>query len=105
MVSWYLLLKAILGYYGFQKFPAQPALLLFYDDTATLIVEMSTDNHLCVYFHEYPFLFLKSHMNIFVIVTPQEGNNLKYLDEQIIQTDQGISIDQTQQIKITIINQ
>ena len=43
-------------------------------------------------------------MERFVPVTIQEGNALKYLNIRIVQTDQGISIDQTHHIRTKILD-
>ena len=43
-------------------------------------------------------------MNSLVPVTVQTGTVLKYLNVKIVQTDFGISIDQTQHIKTTLID-
>ena len=102
--SWYLLLKSILLDFGFKMCPAEPALFVFYDGPATLIIVTSTDDFLCVYSHEDLFSAFKTHMERFVPVTTQEGNVLKYLNIQIVQTDQGISIDQTHHIKTKILD-
>ena len=102
--SWYLLLKSILLNFGFKIFPAEPALFVFYDGPATLNIVPSTDNFLYFYSHEDLFLAFETHMERFVPVTTQEGNILKYLNIQIVQTDQGISIDQTHQIKTKILD-
>ena len=37
-------------------------------------------------------------------VTTNEGNSLKYLKVRILQTDKGISTDQTHQVKPTVID-
>ena len=43
-------------------------------------------------------------MERFVPVTTQDGKVMKYLNMRIIQTDEGISIDQTHHIKTTILD-
>ena len=102
--SWYLLLKSILEDFGFKMCPAEPALFVFYDGSAALIVVTSTDDFLCAYSHEDLFSTFKKHMERFVPVTVQQGNVLKYLNIRIVQTDQGISIDQTHHIRTKILD-
>ena len=97
--SWYLLLKAILEDFRFNMYPTEPALFVFYDGPAALVVVTSTDGFLCAYLHEDLFSTFKKHMKHFVPVTIQEWNILKYLNIGIVQTDQGISIDQTHHIR------
>ena len=84
--------------------PAEPALFVFYDGPAALIVVTLTDDFLCAYSHVDLFSTFQKHMEHFVPVTVQEGHALKYLNIHVVQTAQGISIDQTHHIKTKIID-
>ena len=82
--SWYLLLRLILEDFGMKMCPAEPALFVFYDGPATLIVVTSTDNFLCAFSHEDLFSAFTTHMEHFVPTTSQTGNALKYLNIRIV---------------------
>ena len=64
----------------------------------------STDDFLCAFSHENVFANFMKFMDGFVPVTAQTGTVLKYLNLRIIQTDYGISYDETQHIKSTIVD-
>ena len=64
----------------------------------------STDDFLCAFTKEYVFNDLMTFMDSLFPVTAQTGIVLKYLNIRIIQTDLGISIDQTQHIKTNIVD-
>ena len=105
--NWYLLLVMILEDFGFKVCPAEPALFVYYeqeDITQSLVVITSTDNFLVSYTSYDLFQSLSKHISAFVPITTQENKKVyKYLNCQIVQTDMGISFDQTHHIKTTII--
>ena len=92
-------MKDIIEYLGVHQCPSEPAQFVFYDDPATLIVVTSADNFICTYSHEDIVSPFKTYVDIFVTVTTQESNSLKYPNIEITQTDQGTSIDQTHHIQ------
>ena len=69
-----------------------------YEGNSEMIVVTSTDDFLCSYDDEDLFNRFMTHMNQFAKTTYQEGKVLKYLSTRIIQSDMGISIDQTSHI-------
>ena len=101
--SWYLLLKSILEDFGFKPCHAEPALFLFIEGNESLIVVTSTDDFLCCCSNEELFGMFANHLARFVAITVQTGHVLKYLNIRIVQTDQGISIEQTHHIQSTIL--
>ena len=102
--NWYLLLKNILEDFGFSMCPAEPALFVYYEGSESLVVVTSTDDFMCTYTTEKLFSMFKEHMEKFVPVTVQTAAVMKYLSLRIIQSDLGISIDQTHHIKTSILD-
>jgi hypothetical protein len=96
--NWYLLLKQILEAFDFHMCPNEPAMFVRYEGNSEMILITSTDDFLCSYDDEDLFNRFMIHMNEFVKTTFQEGAVLKYLSTRIIQSDMGISIDQTSHI-------
>ena len=105
--GWYIQLKENLEKgYDKRTCPAEPTLFVkFYPNGSDfLLVSTSTDDFLCAFTKEYVFADFKNFMDSLVPVTVQTGTVLKYLNVKIVQTDFGISIDQIQHIKTTIID-
>ena len=98
------MLKNILEDFGFHVCPLEPTLVVYYVGNETILVITSTDDFLCVCSNDQNFARLKTHMERFVPVTTQDGKVMKYINTRIIQTDEGISIDQTHRIKTAILD-
>ena len=69
-----------------------------------LLVAASVDDFACAYSHEHLFADFKKHMDRYVPTTVQTGHVLKYLNQRVVQSDQGISYDQTHHIKTNVID-
>ena len=102
--NWYLLLREILIDYGMKPCPSEPALFVFFEGTETMMVITSTDDFLVAYSHVALFTSLQDHLKQFVPITAEDGTILKYLNVRIIQSDLGISMDQTHHIKTNVLN-
>ena len=102
--SWYILLKDILEDFGFHVCPNEPALFVCYEGNEEMIVVTSTDDFLVSYDSQDMWNRFMTHMNRFVKTTSQGGNVLKYLSTRIIQTDLGVSFDQTSHIFTRILD-
>ena len=85
--------------------PAELALFVKHEGEESLIVVTSTDDFLCSSTSESLFANLVKHLEQYVPVTVQDGHILKYLNLRIIQTDQGVSFDQTHHIKTNIVDE
>ena len=96
--EWYLLLRVILHKFGCKQCKNELALWFFKTKTDILIVNTSTDDFLCSYSRVEIFYALRDFMTKFVEVTTQQGPTLKYLNLRIIQSDYGISYDQSEHI-------
>lgn len=102
--NWYLLLRNILEDFGFTMCPAEPALFVYYEGNESLVIVTSTDDFMCTYTSEGLFVLFQKHMERFVPITTQDEMVMKYLSLRVIQSDQGISIDQTHHIKTSILD-
>ena len=78
--------------------PAEPALFFYLRDGSILAVTTPTDDFLCAVSSKEFFHGFKRFVEKVVPVTIQEGPLLKYLNIGIIQTEEGISIDQSKHI-------
>ena len=104
--GWCIQLKdtLVIGY-DMKVCPAEPALFVkFYPCGDMLWICTSTDDFLCAFTKEYVFSDFMVFMDSLFPVTAQTGTVLKYLNLRIIQTDYGVSIDQTQHIKTKIVD-
>ena len=70
-----------------------------------ILLNTSTDNFLCAYSSVELFYALKKHIKKYVPVTTQEGPELHYLNLRIIQSQYGVSYDQTEHIKDIILDE
>jgi hypothetical protein len=102
--AWYLLLRTILRKFGFRQCKVEQALYLYKKDGDICIVNTSTDDLLCAYSRTEIFYALRDFMLKFVDVTSQEGNRLSYLNLRIVQSQFGISYDQTEHIQENILD-
>ena len=102
--NWYLVLREIMIKFGFKPCPSEPALFVYKSSTFNMTVVTSTDDLLCSYNHPDIFYGFRNFVEKIVPTTFQEGNKLKYLNFRIIQSEHGISIDQTEHIKKNVID-
>ena len=103
--GWYQLMVLIFEAFDLWPCPAEPALFVKHEGEESIIVVTSTDDFLCSSTSESLFANLVKHLEQYVPVTVQDGHILKYLNLRIIQTDQGISFDQTHHIKTNIVDE
>ena len=103
--TWYLSLCRMLEDFGLIPSPFEPALFVLNDGHESLIVVTSTDDFICSYTHDNVFSAFLTHMEKFVPITTQDGTVLKYLNLRIVQSDLGISFDQTHHIQTTIVDE
>ena len=103
--GWYQLMVLIFEEIDLMPCPAEPALFVKHEGEESLIVVTSTDDFPCSSTSESLFANLVNHLNQYVPITVQEGHTLKYLNLRIIQTDQGVSFDQTHHIKTNIVDE
>lgn len=103
---WYKFMYVMLTKFGFSRFHGDHALFFYYDKSTgeMMILDTSTDDFLCG--HNSPTLLkpLIDYISKYVNVTVQQGEILNYLNLRIIQSRYGISINQTQHIKDTILD-
>ena len=102
--SWYLLLKDIFEDFGLLPCPAELALFSFFDGPDEITLVTSTDDFLISSSSDSLFARLCEHIRRFVPITIQDGSVIKYLNVRIIQTELGISIDQTHHIRTSILD-
>ena len=102
---WYLMLVKILDIFGCKRCPTESALFIYRKDGDILIVNCSTDDLLCAYSNAVLFHNLRDHIKKYVEVTTNEGSVLKYLNLRIVQSKYGISFDQTEHIRSTILDE
>ena len=103
--GWYQLMVLIFEAFNLMPCPAEPALFIKHEGKESLIVVSSTVDFLCSSTSENLFTNLVNHLEQYVPITVQEGHTLKYLNLRIIQTDQGVSFDQTHHIKTNIVDE
>jgi hypothetical protein len=101
--SWYLLLRTILVKFGCAQCKVEQALYMYKSKGDLLIINTSTDDLLCAYSRVEVFYALRDFMLKFVDVTTQEGPCLSYLNLRIVQSQYGISYDQTEHIRDSIL--
>ncbi len=102
--SWYLLLRDIFHNFGLRECPSKPALFSFYDGQEELVVCTSTNDFLCSTSSCSLRLHFEQHVKQFVDITVQTGSVLKYLNIRVVQSEFGVSFNQTHHIKTTIID-
>ena len=102
--SWYLLLVRIFEAFGLLPCPAEPALFSYFDGPDELTIITSTDDFLISSSSISLFKRLCTHIEEYVPITIQEGPVIKYLNIRIIQTELGISIDQTHHIQTSVLD-
>ena len=103
--SWYLLLALILNEFGFVMCIAEPALFVYWDGENSAVAVTSTDDILVSHNNSAIFGRLCVHLKAYVEITAQTNMNmLKYLNTRIIQSDLGVSFDQTHHIQTSILD-
>ena len=102
--QWYHLCKMLFEKFGLLPCWQESALYRYQKDGVTLLVNTSTDDFLCAYSNDDIFAefitYMKKHLNL----TAKSDTVLEYLNLRIVQTDAGISYDQTEHIQNTIVN-
>eukprot|EP00956_Cyclotella_meneghiniana_P008309 scaffold11091_cov47-Cyclotella_meneghiniana.AAC.1 len=101
---WYLLLKRLLEDFGFVCCISEPSLFIYDHDGQQMILNTSTDDFLCAFNDQSLFDRLCAKMRTMFDITTKEGEKFQYLNLDIIQTEHGISYDQTDHIRRKIIN-
>ena len=102
--NWYLTLVRIFQDFGLNKCPAEPALFTFYEGSEQLLIVTSTDDFLCAHSSDGIFYRFTEHMKKYVPITIESASVMKYLNCRIVQTDLGVSFDQTHHIRTTILD-
>ena len=102
--KWYLLLKKLLENFGFVPCIQEQSLFIYEKDDGKMILNTSTDDFLCAYSNELIFESLCKHLEQYFDITTKTGMLLKYLNVRIIQSEHGISLDQSEHIQDHIIN-
>jgi hypothetical protein len=101
---WYTLLMAYLvNTMGLTRHPTDHAVFLWQTPTAELFLALATDDFLVLTDDRELFLALKSGLEKLFKLTLQEGSVLRFLNLRIIQSPDGISIDQTDHVVDSII--
>ncbi len=90
--------------FGCKQCAQELALYYFKRGSDILLINTSTDDFLCAYSDVKLFHDLGNFMTRYVDVTTQEGPILKYLNLRIVQSSYGVSFDQTEHIRDTILD-
>jgi hypothetical protein len=102
--KWYTLVKRLLEQFGFKMCLVEPSLFVCQQDGESMILNTSTDDFLCAYNVDSIYDHLCARFRqLFEIITKQ-GAQLSYLSLRIIQSNHGVSYDQTEHIRRKIIN-
>jgi hypothetical protein len=99
---WYQLLHGALTNAGLHHSVSDHAVFTWKQDPSEMFITIATDDCLCVCNDRSQFLRLKQCLEELFVLTLQEGNAIRFLNLQIIQSPHGISIDQTDHIVDTI---
>jgi hypothetical protein len=96
---WYWLLVPILTKYGFVRSTVDHAFFIKSCTSSThFYICLATDDLLCSHPNQEEFDKLVKYLSTFFELSVQQGNVLKFLSLRIIQTNKGISIDQSEYI-------
>jgi hypothetical protein len=90
-------------YYGLTRHPTDNAIFLWQTPTAELFLALATDDFLVLTDGRELFLALKSGLEKLFKLNLQEGSVLRFLNLRIIQSPDGISIDQNDHVFDSII--
>ena len=102
--KWYLLLKSFLLKFGFSICIHEPSLFIYDTDDRTMLLNTSTDDFLCAFNTRDIYQRLCTELSKLFDITTKEGTILSYLNLRIIQSEYGISYDQTDHIQRKIVN-
>jgi hypothetical protein len=102
--KWYLLLKKFLLKFGFKVCLQEPSLFVYVHNDGKMLLNTSTDEFLCAYNIKQVLDRLCTELQRLFDITTKGGTVLKYLNLSIIQTEHGVSFDQTEHIERKIIN-
>ena len=102
--DWNILLHKVLTQFELIRIPIDHGLYVYERDHTQLLVALSTDDFLCAYTSTDIFYRFQAHLATYFNLTRQEGPELKYLNFRIIQSEFGISMDQTRHIRESIID-
>ena len=102
--EWNSILNLSLQDQGLTRNPVDQALHVRRNKDGTLIVGCSTDDFLCAFTSRNLFVGFIAHMSRCFPVTYKEGPKLSYLNLRIVQSEHGISIDQTEHMRETILD-
>lgn len=97
--KWYLLLKKFLLKFGFKVCLQEPSLFVYEHNDGKMLLNTSTDEFLCAYNIKQVLDRLCTELQRLFDITTKGGTVLKYLNLSIIQTEHGISFDQTEHIE------
>jgi hypothetical protein len=101
---WYTLLMAyIMNTMGLTRYTTDNAVFLWQTPTAELFLALATDDFLVLTDDRKLFLALKSGLEKLFKLTLQESSVLRFLNLRIIQSPDGISIDQNDHVVNSII--
>jgi hypothetical protein len=101
---WYTLLMAyIVNTMGLTRHPTDHAVFLWQTPTSELFLALATDDFLVLTDDRKLFLSFKSGLEKLFKLTLQEGSVLRFLNLRVIQSPNGISIDQTDHVVDSII--
>jgi hypothetical protein len=82
---------------------AEPTLFVYEAEDDQILLNTSTDDFMCAHSNENIYEALCTYFKQFFDITIQTGTAVKYLNNRIIQSDLGISYNQTEHIKHKII--
>lgn len=101
--KWYLLLKNLLQKFGFVVCPPEPSIFIYEKGEHGFILNTSTDDFLCIHSTQAIYEELCTYLKEYFDITTCTGPLLKYLNTRIIQSEFGVSYDQTEHIEHKII--
>jgi hypothetical protein len=102
---WYKLLSGFLLALGLIRCSCDHGIFIWRLPTETCYLALETDNLLFISKTRSPFLRLKTELEKLFDLTVSEGAVLKFLNLRIIQSPSGISFDQTNHIKNTVLSE
>jgi hypothetical protein len=89
--------------FGFVCCPPEPTLFVYEAEDDQILLNISTDDFMCAHSNEEIYETLCTYLKQFFDITTQTGTKIKYLNIRIIQSDLGISYNQTEHIEHKII--
>jgi hypothetical protein len=101
--KWYQLLSGSLANVGMHRSVAHHAVFSWRAKTSELLLACATHDCLCLADDRAQFITLKTRLDTIFELTLKEGDMLRFLNLWIVQSPQGISLDQMDHILDTII--